>query len=78
MTDDDRPAAEYPVFTRTGDLRGEVERIGRELASNASEAGLHKVIYVARANQTVVMVTDREAPLAEELRRRRWEEPREG
>ena len=55
-----------------------MERIGRELASNASEAGLHKVIYVARANQTVVMVTDREAPLAVELRRRRWEEPREG
>lgn len=78
MTAGEQPGAEYPVFTRSGDLREEVEGIARELAGNALEAGLHKVIYVARANQTLVMVTDREAPLAMELRRRRWEEPREG
>jgi len=77
MTDRQRTMADFPVFTRTGDLRNEVERIARELRKDLAAAGVHKMIYVARANQTVVMVTERGAPIAQELRRRGWEEPRD-
>lgn len=74
--------ADYPVFTRRGDGRKEVEEVLRSLkeASGADERalGFHKHLYVARAGMTVVFVTDRNAPLAEALREREeWTEPRE-
>ena len=67
---------EYPVFVKQGDAQPEVDA---ELAllGGAVTAGLHKMIYVERAAQTVVMVTHREAPLANALRARNWTEPRE-
>lgn len=78
MTAGPPASRDYPVFIRDGDLREEVEHLARRLGGDASAAGLHKVIHAARANQTVVMVTDRETPLAMELRRQGWQEPREG
>ena len=68
-------APEYPVFVKRGDARGEVESAARGLGMTASAAGLHKVIFAARADQTVVMVTTREAPLAGALRTLGWSEP---
>lgn len=69
--------SEYPVFIKRGDARGEIDEIAGRLGTDASTAGLHKTIYAARANQTVVLVTDRRSPLAAELRARGWEEPRD-
>jgi len=73
---------DYPVFTRSGDARTEVDEILGSLkeASSADERalGFHKHLFVARAGMTVVFVTDRNTPLAEALRRREgWSEPTE-
>ena len=70
-------APEYPVFVKRGDVRAEVEAAARGLGGTALQAGLHKTIYAARADQTVVLVTSREAPLAAALRARGWAEPKE-
>jgi hypothetical protein len=67
---------EYPVFVKQGDAQAEVDA-ALALLGGAVTAGLHKLIFVERAAQTVVMVTHREAPLAEALRARNWKEPRE-
>lgn len=67
----------YPVFRKDGDARHEVEGLVRALGGNGPRIGLHKTIYAARADQTVVLVTDREAPLARELRAHGWSEPRD-
>jgi hypothetical protein len=68
-----------PVFIKRGDSRGEVDALIRELALTPEAAGLQKYIYATQANQTVVMVADREAPLARSLRNRLgWLEPMEG
>jgi hypothetical protein len=70
-------AKEYHVFTKAGDGTSEVEGLARAFRSR-EEAGLHKYFYVSRANQTVVMVENSDAPLARELRRRPgWTEPHE-
>jgi hypothetical protein len=74
---EDHSAPEYPVFTRRGDARREVDELVRGLAKSPTEAGLHKAIYAAQADQTVVLVTDRKAPLASALRATGWQEPRE-
>ena len=58
----------YPVFIARGDARPEVDRLARSLAPSPAAAGLHKCFYVARADQTVVMATGRDAPLAAALR----------
>ncbi len=72
---------EYPVFIRPGDARAEVDRILAELKAvhgSAGAAGFHKYLYVTKADQTVVFVTDRNAPLATALRGRPgWQEPSE-
>lgn len=66
----------YHVFTKHGDARAEVDELVRGLGGDAAEAGLHKAIFVSRANQTVVMLRDPEAPLAGLLRGRKgWHEP---
>jgi hypothetical protein len=70
-------AREYPVFIKRGDARNEVDDMARRLGSTPAVAGLHKTIYAAQANQTVVLVTHREAPLAVALRAGGWQEPRE-
>lgn len=73
------PDPEYPVFVRRGDARPEVDRLLAELQSAPDQAGFHKYVYVARADQTVVMVATRDAPLARALRAREgWSEPKEG
>jgi hypothetical protein len=72
-------AAEYPVFIKRGDARAEVDQLLAELrAAHGDDTGFHKYLFVTRAEQTVVMLTDREGPLAEALRGRRgWSEPGE-
>lgn len=72
---------EYPVFIKRGDARAEVDRILEELKrahGSAEAAGFQKYLHVSKANQTVVMVTGRETPLAAVLRGRAgWLEPTE-
>ncbi|HEV2130857.1 MAG TPA: hypothetical protein VGR27_07135 [Longimicrobiaceae bacterium] len=72
---------EYPVFIKRGDTRAEVDRILEELKrahGSAGAAGFHKYLHVSKANQTVVMVTGRDTPLAVALRGRAgWLEPTE-
>lgn len=64
-----------PVFTRPGDACAEVDRLVAELGG-AAAAGLHRYLYVSRADSTVVMVTARDVPLADALRGRAgWVEP---
>ena len=70
-------APEYPVFVKRGDALAEIDAAVKALGGSAGRAGLHKVIYAERADQTVAMVTSREAPMAVELRTRGWVEPRE-
>jgi hypothetical protein len=66
----------YPVFIARGDALAEVDRLVRSLAPTPADAGLHKCFYVAKADQTVVMSTGRDTPLAAALRaRREWSEP---
>jgi hypothetical protein len=65
-----------PVFTKRGDSRAEVDAVLDELALTPEEAGLQKYIYATQANQTVVMISSRDAPLARSLRNRAgWVEP---
>jgi len=72
-------AREYHVFLKRGDARAEVDAVVRELGSTPEAAGLHKYIHVVPAAQTVVMVTDADAPLARALRARPgWMEPQAG
>lgn len=71
----ERPA-EFPVFVKRGDAMPEVDA-SLALLGGAVAAGLHRVFYVERADQTVVMVTARDVPLADALRSRGWAEPRE-
>lgn len=72
---------EYPVFTKRGDVLTEVEQLAATLnpgAGDPASIGLHKVFYVTRVDTTVVMVTARETPLAEALRKQAgWKEPKE-
>ena len=72
------PVAPYPVFLRGGDARAEVDSLVSGLRDQPGGAGLHKYLYAAAANQTVVMVTSRDVPLARALRDRPgWSEPME-
>lgn len=69
---------EHPIFIRRGDARIEVDRLIAELGVSPADAGLHKYLYVAKADQTVVMVVGRSSPLANALRGRPdWSEPME-
>lgn len=69
----------YHVFTRRGDARAEVDGILRELGVTPERGGLHKYLFVTKADQTVVMVSGADAPLAAALRERRgWLEPSAG
>lgn len=71
------PQSEYPVFIKRGDARPEVEGLARALGTTPEEAGVHKTIYAAQADQTVAMVKQRDSPLAARLRAAGWLEPRE-
>ena len=65
----------HPVFVRPGDALAEVDALVRELGG-ADAAGLHRHMYVTRADQTVVMTTTPDVPLAAALRTRpSWLEP---
>lgn len=66
----------FPVFLQAGDRCAEVARWVAALGG-AARAGLEKCLYVARSRTTVVLVRTRDCPLADELRRRGWQEPRE-
>ena len=71
--------SEFPVLIKRGDHRAEVDALISEMELTPVEAGLQKYIYATQANQTVVMVTGRDVPIAAALRRRPgWLEPMEG
>ena len=71
--------SQYPVFIKRGDHRAEIDALMGEMELTLEEAGLQKYIYVSQANQTVVMMTGRDVPLATALRSRPgWLEPMEG
>jgi hypothetical protein len=67
------------VLTRQGDGLADVDAALGALAARGVDreaAGFRKAFFVTRADQTVVMVSDRDAPLAAELRARPgWREP---
>lgn len=68
----------YHVLVCDGDCLGEVDEALKSIGS-PGEAGLHRHFFVTRANQTVVMTTDADAPLARALRDRPgWREPTDG
>ncbi len=72
----DSPIA-YHVLTRRGDALSDIEREVARLGSREA-AGLHRYFYVSRANQTVVMATHADAPIARALRAHpAWDEPSE-
>jgi hypothetical protein len=67
-----------PVFIKRGDARPEVDEVLAGLHLTPEAAGLNKYLFVTQANQTVVMVERRDAPLAGALRTRPgWLEPME-
>lgn len=67
---------EFHVFIRRGDARAEVDSLLRQLGSTPEAAGMHKYIFVAKADQTVVMLVGPDVPLAQSLRGRAgWQEP---
>jgi hypothetical protein len=73
------PPSALPVFIRRGDATSELNQLISQLGSDPEAAGLRKFFYVARADQTVVMLSGREVPLGKALRGRKgWEEPVEG
>jgi hypothetical protein len=67
----------FHIFTKAGDARAELESIVQELGPGPPHGkGLHKVLHVSRAAQTVVFVTGAATPLATALRSRAgWIEP---
>jgi hypothetical protein len=68
----------FHVMTKRGDALAEVDDALRALGERGvsrEAAGFHKSMHVTRADQTVVMVGGRDAPLAAELRGRGWSEP---
>ena len=69
----------YCIFIKPGDARDEVDDLIVGLGQTAEAAGLHKYLFVTRANHTVVMLSDPAAPLAAVLRvRDGWSEPEAG
>jgi hypothetical protein len=69
----------FHVFTRAGDARSEVEQLLAELGGTPESTGYHKMIYVTRADQTVVFLTGPQTPVAQALRGRGgWQEPQQG
>lgn len=69
----------HHVFTKSGDACAEVDEALRALAARGvsrEASGYVKCLHVTRAEQTVVMVATRDAPLSAELRSRPgWREP---
>jgi hypothetical protein len=67
----------YHIFVKAGDATAEVEGVLRQLgAGTAVSKGLHKLLYVTRADQTVVFLHDAGAEVARALRGRPgWREP---
>lgn len=69
----------YHVLIHKGDALSDVDAAlkaleGRGVSREAS--GFHKYMHVTQAGQTVVMVQNRQSPLAAELRARSgWAEP---
>jgi len=67
--------SEYLVLVREGDATREVTAAVRALGLTPEAAGLHRTLFVTRANQTVVMVTNVETPIAAALLARGWAAP---
>jgi hypothetical protein len=69
----------FHVFIKRGDARAEVDAALRTLEQGGvtrEASGFHKYIHVTQAEQTVLMLTARDAPLAAALRGRPgWTEP---
>lgn len=73
------PDQPHHVLIRAGDGSAEVDAALARLAARGVDreaAGLHQVLYVTRADRTVVMTATAASPLAGELRGRPgWDEP---
>ena len=68
-------SAHRHVLTKVGDASAEVEAALREIGG-AEAAGLHRHLYVTRANQTVVIAAGPESQIVKVLRRwPGWLEP---
>jgi hypothetical protein len=67
--------SEYLVLVRQGDATREVTAAVRALGMTPEAAGLHRALFVTRANQTVVMVKDVDVPIAAALLARGWAAP---
>lgn len=73
------PDEAFHVLIHPGDARAEVDRALEALKRRhgaEADLGFHKYMYVTRAEQTVVMVSGPDAPVAVALRAGKgWEEP---
>lgn len=69
--------AAYHIFVKSGDATAELERVLHELGPESlASKGLHKSLYVTRADQTVAFLLDPDCPAAHALRGRPgWSEP---
>jgi len=67
--------SQYVVLIRAGDAIAEVDQGLRSLGIAAEAAGLHRVLFVTRANQTVAMVHHLDTPIATLLLGRGWTAP---
>jgi hypothetical protein len=65
----------FHVFVKAGDATAELQNALRELRLSEEKAGIHRHLFVTRANQSVVMVRDLDAPIVSLLRRSGWSQP---
>jgi hypothetical protein len=66
---------DYFVLIRRGDATAEVESALRQSGLSAERAGVHRMLFVTRAHQTVVMARDARAPIVALLLERGWTAP---
>jgi hypothetical protein len=69
----------FHIFTRAGNGTPDIEAVQKRMKSrglDAAASGFAKHILVTQADQTVVFLTGRDVPFADELRRLPgWREP---
>jgi hypothetical protein len=69
------PGSEFFVLIHAGDTTGVVEELLRVHGLTPEAAGIHRLMYVTRANQTLLMARDDAAPIVPLLLDRGWEAP---
>jgi hypothetical protein len=64
------------IFIKKGDVRREVDAALARCGGDPAAAGFTKYLFATQADQTVVFLASRDAPLAAQLRAGRgWSEP---